>query len=307
MRGEGKFGAVARRLSATLAVAVLGLCPASGEAPAPPPYDLLGTEENPNLYQRMGRSEFACLAEVVEVGHYARFRAVEVYAGQVYDPEFEIMYRGMSWGRRVENLSRIRFEKGDRYLLFLRYYREHDKPVRADLFELQDGAWGQLRLSGESESLYVQAMRLLIGAATRPEIRDRQAVLIGLIGSPNQLAAGAAMAMVASTGIAGIDEIPVLLGQMDRGIIGLKLGALRILRKMGPTFPATLDVATVAEAVHRRVGWSGEDPVDVRVEAVRTLMAMGSAAVRQLERVSQADADQGVRYMAAVWVLDHPG
>ena len=197
--------------------------------------------------------------------------------------------------------------RGDRYLLVLRYYREHDTPVRADLFELQDGAWGQLRLSGESESLYVQAMRLLIGAATRPEIRDRQAVLIGLIGSPNQLAAGAAMAMVASTGIAGIDENPVLLGQMDRGIIGLKLGALRILRKMGPTFPATLDVATVAEAVHRRVGWSGEDPVDVRVEAVRTLMAMGSAAVRQLERVSQADADQGVRYMAAVWVLDHPG
>jgi hypothetical protein len=276
----------------------------STAGPETVPYDLLGTEDNPNLYQRLGQSELACLAEVIEDAHYATLRAVEIFAGRLDGERFEIVYRGLSWGRRVEGEGRIRFTRGDRFLLFLRYYREHGRPVRPDLFELIDADWSRLPMSGESERLYVDAMRLLIGAAARPTLPERQAVLLGLLGSPNQVAAGAAMSLVAEAGLGGVDDIPLLLAQMDRGIAGLKLGALRILRKLGPTLPPSLDRGSVADAIQRRVAWRGRDPLETRLEAVRTLMALGAAARPQVEEVARTDADQAVRYEAAVWLVE---
>jgi hypothetical protein len=272
-----------------------------------PDYDLLGTEDNPNLYQRLFRSEFACLGEVVEIGQYATFEAKETYAGKIDGSRFQVVYRGMSWGRRVTGLNPIKFKVGDRFLLFLRYYREHERPVRPDLFELLDGAWGQIPLRGEGEKALVEGMRLLIGAATRPSPGERDAVLLGLIGSPNPYAAGAAMTQVLVEGLAGIEQIPVLLSQMDGGVAPLKLGALRILRKMGPTLPDTFDATTLAEAIFLRVGWGGEDPVEVRRTAVDALGTLGVDALEQVREVSRVDADQSVRYDAAVWVLEQEG
>ena len=38
------------------------------------------------------------------------------------------------------------------------------------------------KLESEGANLYIEAMRLLMGAATRPELSQRQAVLVGILG-----------------------------------------------------------------------------------------------------------------------------
>ena len=289
-------------------VMIVGMGAAAADGPAGNiPYDVIGTEESPNLYQRSGRSEFACLATLVEDSHYARFQVEEVYAGQSDSAEIQVVYRGMSWSRLVEGQSRIRFKEGERYLLFLRYYREHGRPVRPDLFELMDGSWGKIRLDGENEPLFVDAMRLLLAVTSRPDLVQRHRVLLGLLGSDNQLAAGAAMYQVAQAGLGQMEHIPLLLKQMDRGIAGLKMGSLQILRRMGPTLPSSIDIGAVAASIHARIDWSGGDPVDVRMAAVKTLMAMGEPAAPSIELVSRQDANQAVRYEAAVWLVDAKG
>ena len=63
----------------------------------------------------------------------------------------------------------------------------------------------------------------------------------------------------------------------------------------------------MAEAIHRRVDWTGGDPLEIRLEAVQTLMSLGPAALPQIEKISQTDPDQGVRYEAAVWVVENRG
>jgi len=258
----------------------------------------------PNLYQRTGKVELALLGVVAGPSHYAHFRVEEVFSGDYDLPEIFIVYRGESWGRRVEGRAPIKFEEGERYILFLNYYREKGEVQRPNLFELADGDWGKVKLTGEDQTVYVEAMRLLIGATARPTTEERRSVLIGLMGSPNYLAAGAAMYQAAELGLGSIEQIPVLLKQIQSGHSSVKASALRIIRRMGPTLPGTLDRSSVAEAVFLRVGWDGGDAVEVRVEAVRALQTLGPDAIPFLQQVSRDDADQMVRYRAAVAAVE---
>ena len=102
------------------------------------------------------------------------------------------------------------------------------------------------------------------------------------------------------TGLASVEEISTVLQQMDRGHAVLKLGALYILRRMGPTMPRSLNRESVAEAIHLRIDWKGSDPVEVRTAAIEALAALGPEAIPALREASQNDADQMVRYRAAV-------
>ena len=293
-----------------LAVLVTFSGPADAKKKEPRPVEegiyIQGTT-TPNYYQMMGRSEVVVLAEFIGKALYAKFAIEEPYVGAVDSPTLEVVYRGMSWERRVNGEDSIQWEDGSRYLLFLNYWREKGKVVRPDLFALRDASWGAVPLDGESAALHIEALRLLMGAAARPTYDERSAVLVGLIGSRNHLAASAAMYQVAEIGIASIDTIPRLLSQMDRGIVSLKVGALRVLRKMAPTLPPSLDGASLAEAIHTRIAWNSGDPVEVRLQAVEVLRAIGAPAVPFLQAASRGDPDQKVRYRAAVSLLELKG
>jgi hypothetical protein len=261
----------------------------------------------PDLYEMAGRSESVVLGTVKEIARYATFHVEEIYAGSFRAPELRVMYRSESWERRLDGIGGFRFRPGERYLLFLKYHREHEKVVSEDLFELMDGDWGRLLISDEGGSVYIEAMRLLMGAASRPNLLEQHAVLVGLLASPNHLAAAAAMNQVYQRRLGSVDSIPTLLAQMDLGIAGLRLGALKILRRMAPALPANLDRGSLAAAVHRRISWDDSDPVAVREEAVRMLAALGPAAEPLLRSISRTDADQQVRYRAAVLALEIKG
>lgn len=252
------------------------------------------------------QSEVTVLATVKEIARFATFQVDEVYGGRYRGSELRVVYRSVSWERRLDGAGGFRFHPGERYLLFLRYHREPDRAgvVAEDLFGLTDGEWGRTRLEAEGAGIYIEAMRLLLGAASLPEIGQRQAVMVGLFASPNHLAAAAAMSQAYERRLGSIESIPVLLAQMDRGIAGLRFGALRLLRRLAPTLPDNTDRASLAAAIHRRVAWEGTDPVPVRLEAVTTLAQLGPAALDTLEQVSRSDADQTVRYKAAVAVLE---
>jgi hypothetical protein len=301
----------ARRRGRVLATCLLlvGLClPASSTSLArrktPPPSGadlmLLGL---PDLYQMASESDSTVLATVKHLTRFAVLEVEEIYGGSFRAPELRVMYQGKSWERRLDGQDSIRFRPGERYLLFLQHHREHGKVVAADLFELKNADWGQVKLEPEGGALYIEAMRLLLGAAARPEVEQRQAVLVGLLASPNHLAAGSAMGQAYRRRLASAEQIPVLMGQMDRGIAGLKLGAVKILRRLGPTLPDNLDRGALAESIHRRIGWDGSDPAALRKEAVNALRALGPAAIPQLKQVAREDTDQNIRYEASVALL----
>ena len=298
-----------KRTLPTAMLLILLLSAAAGGAekgPSPPATEdiTLPGSDLPNLFARTRRAEVAVLGQVDGPAHYAHFRVEEVYRGDYERETLDIIYRGESWGRRVAGQDPIKFVDGDRYLLFLNYYRERGKVVRPDLFVLTDGDWGRVRLSGENEPLHVEAMRLLLGATLVPDSEQRQAVLLALMANSNHLAAGAAMHQVAEQGLGSADEIPLLLKQLQRGHAALKASALRILRRMGPTLPSTFDRSSVAEAIHLRVGWDGSDPEDVRLAAVKALASLGDEALPFLQQAADADVNQNVRYEAAVAVFE---
>lgn len=261
----------------------------------------------PDLYQMAVESDSTVLATVKELTRFAVLEVEEIYGGRFRAPKLRLMYQAQSWERRLDGDDSIRFRSGERYLLFLRYHREHDEVVAADLFELMDPDWGRVKLDPEGGALYIEAMRLLMGAATRPVLEQRQAVLVGLLASPNHLAAASAMGQAYRRRLGSAEQIPMLLAQMDRGIAGLRLGGLKILRRLAPTLPDNLDRGALAEAIHRRVGWDGTDPTALRKEAVNTLVAIGPAAVPKLKKVARADVDQNIRYRVAVALLDLEG
>ena len=121
-----------------------------------------------------------------------------------------------------------------------------------------------------------------------------------MLGSENQLAAVAAMSVAFERRLATPDEVPVLLGQMDRGIAALQFAALKILRRLGPTLPDSLNRESLAQAIFSRVLWNEAAPVVVRMEAINTLSALGTDSIPQLREISRTDSAQDVRYRAAV-------
>jgi hypothetical protein len=258
----------------------------------------------PDLYRMAAEAELCVLGEVTGLTRYAEFKVVERFTGKYDDPTLAIQFRGQSWEQRLDGQERIEFNSGDRYLLFLRRYREHGQVVDPRLFELADVNWGRQRLDGEKEASYVEAMRLLLGALTREEPRERWSVLGGLVGGRNVLAAVAALHQIGEAGIAGEGAIPVVLEQMDRHVASLTLAGLELLRRLGPALPPTFSRASLAEAIHLRISWSGSDPVPVRRLALRTLLALGAPAIPWIEKIAKEDADQTIRYDAAVAVLD---
>jgi hypothetical protein len=258
----------------------------------------------PDLYQMAVEADATILATVNELTRFAVLDVEEVYGGVFRAPQARVMYQAQSWERRVDGHESLRFKPGERYLLFLRYHRKHDQVVAQDLFELMDPVWGRVKLEAEGGNLYIEAMRLLMGAATRPTVAQRQAVLMGILSNPNHLAAASAMGQAYRRRLGSAQNIPVLLAQMERGIAGLQFGALRILRRLAPTLPENLDRAALAEAIHRRVGWDGSAPLPVRQEAVDALLAIGPAAATMIRQVSRSDADQTIRYEAAVALLE---
>ncbi len=307
-RGEGARWHV---LAACLVLVALCM-PASSTSLArrktrPPSHGELMLLDLPDLYQMAVESDSTVLARVKQLTRYAVLEVEEIYGGRFRAPELRVMYQAKSWERRLDGQSSIRFRPGERYLLFLRYHRAHDEVVAADLFELMDADWGQVKLEPEGGALYIEAMRLLMGAATRPEMEQRQAVLVGLLASPNHLAAASAMGQTYRRRLGSAEQIPVLLAQMDRGIAGLQLGALKILRRLAPTLPQNLDRSALAEAIHRRIGWNGSDPAALRKKAVETLLAIGPAAIPKLKQVAREDVDQNIRYDAAVALLGLEG
>lgn len=301
----------ARRIAVRLAGAVLlGSLAASGipsaaaaGTPRPPAPGGPYISGIPDLYRMAARSEISVLGEVSALTRYAELRVVEAFAGGYAEPALKIQFRGQSWERRLDGASRIEFRTGERYLLFLRRYREHGKVTDPTVFELADGDWGCHLLTGEEEPVYVEAMRLLMGALSRTEPRERWIAMGGLLGSRNHLAAAAAMQQVAEAGVAGEGAIPVVLEQMGRGIAPLKEAGLALLDRLGPTLPRSFDRGSLAEAIHRRIEWSGGDPIPVRKTAVHCLVGLGPSAVPWLDRIAKEDASQEVRYEAAVAVL----
>ncbi len=309
-RGEGKLPISRARWRALAACLVLvALCLATSSTSLarrktpPPSHGDLMLLDLPDLYQMAMESDSTVLATVKQLTRFAVLEVEEIYGGRFRAAELRVMYQAKSWERRLDGQSSIRFHQGERYLLFLRYRRAHDEVVAPDLFELMDADWGQVKLEPEGGALYIEAMRLLMGAATRPEMEQRQAVLVGLLGSPNHLAAASAMGQAYRRRLGSAEQIPVLLAQMDRSIAGLRLGALKILRRLAPTLPDNLDGGALAESIHRRIGWNGRDPAALRQQAVKTLLAIGPAAIPKLEQVAREDVDQNIRYEAAVALL----
>jgi len=258
----------------------------------------------PDLYRMAAESDLCVLGEVSSLTRYAEFKVVERFTGKYDASTLSILFRGQSWEQRLDGNERIEFRPGERYLLFLRQYREHGQVVDPGLFELADVDWGRQRLHGEEEGAYVEAMRLLLGALMREEPRDRWIVLGGLVGSRNVLAAAAALHQIGEAGIAGEGAIPVVLEQMDRHIASLTLAGLELFRRLGPALPPTFARASLAEAIHLRIAWSGADPVPVRRLALRCLMALGAPAIPWIEKIAKEDADQSIRYDAAVAALE---
>jgi hypothetical protein len=250
------------------------------------------------------QSEVAVLAEVAGLTRYAEFKVVERFTGKYDEPNLSIQFRGQSWEQRLDGQERIEFHTGDRYLLFLRRYRERGKVVDPRIFELAEVNWGRQHLDAEEEPSYVEAMRLLLGALMREEPRERWSVLGGLIGSRNVLAAAAALHQIGEAGIAGEGAIPVVLEQMDRHIASLTIAGLELLRRLGPTLPPSFSRASLAEAIHVRIAWSGTDPVPVRRQALRCLLALGDSSTPWIEKIAKEDADQTIRYEAAVAAFD---
>jgi hypothetical protein len=298
-----------KRVPTAHALLLLGLLLGAAPVAAAPPDDrpapigpFIG--DLPDLYRMAAQSELAVLGEVTGLTRYAEFKVVERFTGKYEEPNLSIQFRGQSWEQRLDGQERIEFRPGDRYLLFLKRYREHGKVVDARIFELAEVNWGRQRLDAEAESSYVEAMRLLLGALTREEPRERWSVLGGLVGSRNVLAAAAALHEIGEAGIAGEGAIPVVLEQMDRHIASLTLAGLELLRRLGPTLPPTFSRTSLAEAVHLRIGWSGTDPVPVRRLALRCLLALGSPAIPWIEKIAKEDADQTIRYEAAVAALE---
>lgn len=300
-----------RVLAACLALA-MWLLPGSShslarrEMPPPSSTDLM-LLDLPDLYQMAVESDSTVLATVKELTRFAVLEVEEIYGGHFRAPELRVMYHAKSWERRLDGQSTIRFRPGERYLLFLRYHREHKEVIATDLFELSDPDWGRVLLNPEGGALYIEAMRLLMGAATRPELEQRQAVLLGLLASPNHLAAASAMGQTYRRRLGSADQIPVLLAQMDRRIAGLQWGALKILRRLAPTLPENLDAGALARSIHRRIGWDGSDPEELRSEAIKTLRAIGPAAIPTIQQAARADVDQNIRYQAAVALLELKG
>ncbi len=296
-----------RVLAACLVLAALCLAASSmslaRRKTRPPSHGELMLLDLPDLYQMAVESDSTVLATVKQLTRFAVLEVEEIYGGRFRAPELRVMYQAKSWERRLDGQSSIRFRPGERYLLFLRYHRAHEEVVAADLFELMDADWGRVKLEPEGGTLYIEAMRLLMGAATRPEMEQRQAVLVGLLASPNHLAAASAMGQAYRRRLGSAEQIPVLLAQMDRGIAGLQLGALKILQRLAPTLPDNLDGGALAESIHRRIGWNGRDPAALRKHAVKTLLAIGPAAIPKLKQVAREDVDQNVRYAAAVALL----
>ena len=300
----------AARISWLVLIGLLALSAPIWSRPAPPkarpdsaPHRAL--LDLPDLYQMASQSEVTVLATVKEIARFATFEVQEVYGGAYRRTELRVMYRSEVWERRLDGAGGFRFHPGERYLLFLRYHREAERKsvVAQDLFVLTDGTWGRTRLEAEGARVYIEAMRLLLGASSRPEISQQRAVMVGLLASPNHLAAAAAMSQAYERHLGSMESIPVLLAQMDRGIAGLRLGALKLLRRLAPTLPTNTDRASLAQAIYRRVAWEGADPIPVRLEAVTTLARLGPAALTTLEQASRSDADQTVRYQAAVAAL----
>jgi hypothetical protein len=288
-------------LACAVVLAVILTPPIEGKKKGNQPEDLPMVLDLPDLFQMTDRSEVVVLASVADIDRYADFAVEEVYSGNYELPNLSVIYRGMSWERQLDGSPSIRFKRGDRYLLFLRYHRVQQSVPRADLFELMDGDWGRMLIDTEgSNSPPIEAMRLLMGAAARPTARQKQAVIVGMLGSENQLAAVAAMSVAFERRLATPDEVPVLLGQMDRGIAALQFAALKILRRLGPTLPDSLNRESLAQAIFRRVPWNEAAPVMVRMEAISTLSALGTDAIPQLQEISRTDSAQDVRYRAAV-------
>ena len=290
---------------------VLGLVLGATLAPqsAAPPDDGRGPigpfiGDLPDLYRMAAESELAVLGEVAGLTRYAEFKVVERFTGKYDESNLAIQFRGQSWEQRLDGQERIEFRPGERYLLFLRHYRERGQVVDARLFELAEVNWGRQRLNAEEEASYVEAMRLLLGALTREEPRERWIVLGGLVGSRNVLAAAAALHQIGEAGIAGEGAIPVVLEQIDRHIASLTLAGLELLRRLGPSLPPTFARASLAEAIHLRIAWSGADPLPVRRLALRCLVALGPTAIPWIEKIAKEDADQTIRYDAAVAALD---
>jgi len=303
---EGKRARPARALLLLGLMTGAGMPLRTDAAPVTAPPVAIGPfiGDLPDLYRMASQSDLSVLAEVSGLTRYAEFKVIERFAGTYAEPTLSIQFRGQSWEQRLAGQERIEFQPGERYLLFLRQYREHGATVDPDLFELADVDWGKQRLNQEDEGPYVEAMRLLLGALSREQPRERWSVLGGLVGSRNVLAATAALHQIGEAGIAGEGAIPVVLEQMDRHIAPLTLAGLELLRRLGPALPPTFSRASLAEAIHLRVAWTGSDPVPVRRLALRSLTALGSAALPWVEKIAKEDADQTIRYDAAVAVLD---
>ncbi len=266
-----------------------------------------------SLYERTARASLVVRAEVTDGEHrLAVLRTRDVVKCSIPErpgDSFRIAYKLDSFTRRPWE-DKISFRTGERVLLFLRKFTKEDgeKP-EGDLYTLLWGAQGKFLLPPEGEEAHVQAVTAFAAVQAIPALEEQEARLEEMIADRNPIIAEAALEQLHVQGLGDPALIPSLVAFFDHDRETLRLGAMRLLRRIledarlaGTAVPAREDLAD------RIRGLVVADPAAaLRAEAVGVLHALGGEDARAfLRRVSREDPSQAVRYEAEKALLSWP-
>lgn len=258
-----------------------------------------------SLYQKVARSSVALWGEVVEADRYATLRVLEVIKCSVPErpgPTMRIAYRLDSFLREPWQ-DKIEFRKGERVLLFVRPFTKQDGERTApDLFALLWGAQGKVVLPAEGEEAWVGAARRMSEILAMTDLDAQALALEAEIASPNPHVSEAALSEILEQRLAGASMVPKLLPLLDSPREPVRLLALKgITAALQELRAARLEVPGRPELADRLRGRASTDAtVEIRVEAIRALTALGGEEVRAfLELLAREDPSQLVRLEAS--------
>ncbi|HKY31200.1 MAG TPA: HEAT repeat domain-containing protein [Candidatus Polarisedimenticolia bacterium] len=260
------------------------------------------------LYEKVGRAPIILVGEVTEAyargkGQPARIRnhsTVRCSATPCPAETFLLAYKLDSFLRAPWE-DRIVFAAGERVVLFLRPFTKEDgRSPHPELYTLMWGAQGKHLLPPEGEAAHREAVARLAAIAAAP-LETQTAMLREALADPNPIVSDAAFDEVLRQRLGGPELIPRLIPLLSGRRESTRVQSLRLIAEgleeaaaAGREVPGRDDLSDLLR------GRAASDPSEAfRVEAVRTLAALGGAGVRAfLERLAAEDPSQRVRYEA---------
>ena len=257
--------------------------------------------ERRTLYEKVAVPDLIIYGTVLEDDQkYALVSVEEVLKGAFQKPSINVSFRKENLERQQRE-EKIEFTRGDKVILLLEPFRTDSGRVKSDLFTITGRDEGMIRVSAESATLTIEAIRRFVKIQS---IKEQKRIWEGqkaLLKETNRLMVEAGLQEIIKFWIAEPDMIPLLLEFIRGENLQFRLSAAKIFCQLFEDETRKRARIEGREEVIRELIQKarGDASPSVRVETIKALKRAGNVGLRDIfEAISKGDEDQEVRYEA---------